>query len=103
MTTASKARSRYAILMRNIHKVLAPILLLPVVLTLLTGMVYQVVDLAGMGDRADWLLDVHKGHFGAVNLELIYPFLIGLGLLGLSVTGIQLWLHSLRKAKQRIA
>lgn len=91
--TTSRKRSQYFQDIRHLHRVLAPIMLLPLLLTLLTGTIYQIVDLAGQGDSFDWLMDLHKGHFGALNLEIIYPFLNALGLLGLLFTGISLWLH----------
>jgi uncharacterized iron-regulated membrane protein len=45
-------------------------------------------------------LDWHKGHFGVLNLEVIYPFLNALGLLVLLFTGISLWLHMRRTPKK---
>ena len=78
---------------RKVHRVIAPIMTVPIVLTLITGTIYQMFDLAGQGDSADWLLDAHKGHFGALNLEVVYPFLNALGLLVLAVTGISMWLQ----------
>lgn len=78
---------------RKVHRVIAPIMIVPIVLTLITGTIYQMFDLAGQGDSADWLLDAHKGHFGALNLEVVYPFLNALGLLVLAVTGISMWLQ----------
>lgn len=72
---------------------LAPIMVLPILLTLVTGTLYQIVDLAGRGEDFDWLLDWHKGHFGSLNLEIVYPFLNALGLLALAVTGFSMWLQ----------
>ena len=83
--------SSTAALIRQLHRSLAPIMIVPVLLTLITGFVYQVVDLAGRGDDFDWLLDWHKGHFGVLNLETIYPFLNAAGLLFLAITGILMW------------
>jgi uncharacterized iron-regulated membrane protein len=76
-------------------------MLLPLLLTTITGTVYQIVDLVGQGDSFDWLLDLHKGNFGPLHLDVIYPFLNGLGLLVLLFTGISLWLHMKRRPKQR--
>jgi hypothetical protein len=100
--TASKKRSQYFQDIRHLHRTLAPIMLLPLLLTLVTGTLYQIVDLAGHGDSFDWLLDWHKGHFGAFNLEVIYPFLNALGLLALLFTGTSLWLHMRRSSKKRL-
>lgn len=79
-------------------------MILPVLLTLITGSLYQLVDLGGKGDAFQWLLNIHKGHFGSVDLEIIYPFLNSLGLLTLAITGILMWLemrHTTRKRHGR--
>lgn len=99
--TTSKKRNQYFQDIRYLHRTLAPIMLLPLLLTLITGTIYQIADLAGQGEAFDWLLDWHKGHFGALNLEVIYPFLNALGLLVLLFTGISLWLHMRRAPKKR--
>lgn len=101
--TPSKKRSQYFQDIRHLHRTLAPIMLLPLLLTVITGTIYQIVDLAGKGDAFDWLLDWHKGHFGTLNLEVIYPFLNALGLLTLMFTGISLWLHMRRNSRKRAA
>ena len=47
-----------------------------------------------MGGRANdflWLLDLHRGTFGQVNLEFVYPLLNALGLLTLIITGLAMW------------
>lgn len=46
------------------------------------------------------LLDWHKGHFGKLNLEAIYPFLNALGLLTLAITGISMWLKIRSPSRQ---
>ncbi len=84
---------------RQLHRALAPILLLPLVLTLITGSVFQLFDMQGQGDSVGWLMEWHKGHFGSLNLEKIYPFLIAAGLLVLSITGFSMWLQSRRRSR----
>lgn len=76
---------------RQIHRVLAPIMVLPILLTLITGTSYQIADLSGQDRAFDWLLQLHKGNFFLINLESIYVFLNALGLLFLAVTGIAMW------------
>jgi uncharacterized iron-regulated membrane protein len=80
---------------------LAPIMLLPLLLTLLTGSLYQIADLNDRGDTFSWLIEVHKGHFGSIHLEVIYPFLNALGLLLLIITGISIWLQTNRRSPRR--
>lgn len=82
----------------KLHRSVAPVMILPLLLTLTTGSLYQLADLSGRGDTFDWLLDLHKGHFGALNLVVVYPFLNALGLLILAVTGISMWLKTRRRA-----
>jgi hypothetical protein len=75
---------------------------LPILLTAMTGSIYQIIDLSGHGEDADWLLDMHKGNFGSLKLEGIYPFLNALGLLFLLVTGILLLLNSRSNTRKRV-
>jgi uncharacterized iron-regulated membrane protein len=88
--------------LRQTHRFLAPIMLLPIVLTVLTGSLYQVADMAGRDDAVEWLLDLHKGNFGFIDLQAIYPFLNSLGLLALIATGIFLWLQPKRRFQKKL-
>ena len=85
---------------RKIHRTVAPIMILPILLTLLTGSAYQVTELLGKDDDFRWLLALHKGHFGALNLESFYVFLNALGLLTMAITGITMWLHMQRNSNR---
>ncbi len=86
---------------RQIHKFLAPIMVLPLLLTLTTGAIYQMFDLNGQGGTVKWLLALHKGHFGGLRLDGIYAFFNALGLLFLAVTGIFMWLQMRRTSERR--
>ena len=80
--------------LRQLHKALVPFMVLPLLLTLTTGLLFQ---FAVAGDRASdflWLLDLHRGKFGQINLEFVYPIFNALGLLTLVVTGSIMWLQS---------
>jgi uncharacterized iron-regulated membrane protein len=76
---------------RLIHRRLVPIMALPLLITVLTGSLFQVAELTGHESNFYWLLDVHKGEFGPIDLEMIYPFLNGLGLLLLLSSGVVMW------------
>ncbi len=76
---------------RQLHRVLAPILILPLLLTLITGSLFQIAVITGKANEFTWLLDLHRGKFGRINLEMIYPFFNALGLLLLLITGIIIW------------
>jgi uncharacterized iron-regulated membrane protein len=80
-------------LARQIHRALAPILALPLVVTVVTGSLYQI---ARLNDNFDyyWLIQIHKGQWGPLDLQAVYPFLNGLGLLLMVATGLILWLQT---------
>lgn len=88
--------------LRQLHRALVPFMVLPLLLTLTTGMLFQ---FAVAGDRASdfiWLLDLHKGKFGPLNLEMVYPILNALGLLTLVITGSLMWWQSPRRKPQKL-
>lgn len=71
---------------------MAPLFVFPLLLTLLTGMGFQFAALNEVSEDWFWLLDLHRGKFGAIDLQAIYPFLNALGLLTLLITGILMWI-----------
>ncbi|MBE9116720.1 PepSY domain-containing protein [Lusitaniella coriacea LEGE 07157] len=77
--------------LRQIHFTLAPILLFPVLLSLITGSLFQIAVLTDSANDFLWLLELHRGKFGSINLEMIYPFLNAFGMLMLATTGIMMW------------
>jgi hypothetical protein len=95
MNKLTKAR------VRRLHFQLAPIVILPLLLTVITGVLYQLADVTGQENRDFlWLLDFHVGKFGVINLEKVYPFLNSAGVLFLSVTGIMIWFQTPRRRQQ---
>ncbi len=71
---------------RKYHRLLAIIMVLPLTLTVLTGMTFPLAERLEADSIAKTLIGLHSGEiFG---LEAIYPLLNGLGLVGLLVTGI---------------
>ncbi|MGR3275292.1 PepSY domain-containing protein [Acaryochloris marina NIES-2412] len=79
--------------LRRLHRALAPLLCVPLVLTVTSGMLFQMAATNQQGDQFLWLLDLHRGKFGRFNLETVYPYLNGLGLLTLILTGTLMWLQ----------
>jgi hypothetical protein len=73
---------------RKYHRLIAPILCLPMALTAVTGMAITIVE------DWHWNLGLSPGlllrlHTGAIfHLAAIYPILNGLGIIGLLVTGM---------------
>jgi hypothetical protein len=77
--TNPKQSAKYFQAIRRLHRLVAPIMLLPLLLTAITGTIYQIGDLSGKDREFRWLLGWQKGNFGLLNLEMIYPFLNAIG------------------------
>ncbi len=75
---------------RKLHRKIAPILFIPLFLTASTGVIYRVGrNWFGMSrDIGEFFLDIHQGEFLGDALSSIYVLLVGLGLIGLIVTGL---------------
>ena len=69
----------------------------PLLLTILTGSTFQLAAMTGNSRQFLWLLDLHRGKFGSINLENVYPFFNAISLLTLLVTGILMWLQIPRR------
>ena len=86
---------------RKLHRALVPFMVFPLLITLMTGLLFQFVVVSNRASDFLWLLELHRGKFGQINLELIYPFVNALGLLTLLVTGLLMWLQTvLRRSKK---
>ena len=79
--------------LRHFHYIIAPIMFLPIFLTAITGSLFQVAVITGKSTDYLWLLDLHRGKFGSINLEFIYPLINAFGVLFLAITGIAMWLQ----------
>ena len=87
--------------LRHLHYWFAPIMFFPLLLTSITGSLFQVAVTTGKADQFMWLLEFHRGKFGRINLEVIYPILNAFGVLMLIITGIIMWLQTRRKLRKR--
>jgi hypothetical protein len=96
--------------LRRAHAALAPVVLLPLLLTVISGMGYRLLrDWAGLSrDRAHVLMALHEGewlkHWFGPNAETLYVLINGLGLLWMLATGATMaWqgLQRSRKARSR--
>lgn len=85
---------------RQLHRRLVPIMVAPLLITVLTGSLFQVAALTGKGADFYWLLNVHRGNWGFLNLEMIYPFLNALGLLLLMASGVVMWWNGRPKKRK---
>lgn len=86
---------------RKLHRALVPFMVLPLLLTLTTGTAFQFAVAADRAQDFFWLLELHRGKFGSLNLEFVYPILNALGLLTLLITGLLMWLGTPRRRRSR--
>jgi uncharacterized iron-regulated membrane protein len=75
--------------LRSWHAAMAPVVLAPLLLTVLSGMAYRLLkDWAGLGrDQVHWLMVLHEGEWLGSWAEPIYVLLNGLGLLWMLGSG----------------
>ena len=60
---------------RKVHRWLVPIAAVPLLITAGTGSLYSL--LLEQDIDAFWLLKIHTGNFGVLNLQPVYPMLLG--------------------------
>jgi len=82
---------------RTLHRKIAPILFIPLLLSAITGLIYRLGrSWFGMSkDTGKIFMAIHQGTFLGKALEPFYVLLLGLGLVGLLITGLIL----VRKSK----
>ncbi len=75
---------------RKYHRTIGIIICLPLILTVLTGMLTTIIKEwpINTGLSSNLVLKIHTGEI--LHLEAIYPILNGLGLIGLLVTGMSM-------------
>jgi hypothetical protein len=73
---------------RRLHRLLVPIAALPLAITALSGALYGTILTFNID--APWLLRLHTGNFGLVNLQPFYSPLIGLLTLVVIASGLSL-------------
>lgn len=79
---------------RQLHRRLAPIILLPFIVTAITGMSYRLgKDWFGLTrDQVHFLMVIHEGEYLGDDLKSVYVLLNGMGLLFMLATGAtMLW------------
>ena len=75
---------------RVIHRAVVVVAALPLLITSATGSIYSL--LLEQGIYAFWLLKIHTGRFGVVNLQPYYSWLLGvLTLLAIGSGLLLLW------------
>ena len=77
---------------RRLHRLLVPIAAIPLALTSLSGAIYGTILYYNID--APWLLRLHTGSFGVINLQPYYSPFIGILTLVLVISGLSLLLRS---------
>ncbi len=75
-------------------------MVLPIIFTVITGVIYQIGELGGFEDQIRFIIHWHKGNFGYLDFQKSFPFLNGVGMLVLSITGLQMYFKTTRLAQR---
>ena len=79
---------------RRLHRWLVPIAAAPLLLTAGSGSLYSL--LLEQNIDAFWLLKLHTGQFGWLNLQPVYPILLGALTIVVTVSGLTMLLRPAR-------
>lgn len=79
---------------RRAHRLVVPLAAAPLLLTAASGSLYSL--LLERGIDAFWLLKIHTGRFGPVNLQPYYSLLLGVLTLVVIASGLALLITSSR-------
>ena len=90
----NRARKQTSIRARKVHRWLVPIAAAPLLITASTGSLYSL--LLEQDIDAFWLLKIHTGNFGVLNLQPFYPMLLGALTLIVTVSGAAMLLRPSR-------
>jgi hypothetical protein len=77
---------------RRAHRLVVPLAAVPLLLTAASGSLYSL--LLERGIDAFWLLKIHAGTFGPINLQPYYSLLLGVLTLVVIASGLALLLPS---------
>ncbi|NEQ46364.1 MAG: PepSY domain-containing protein [Leptolyngbya sp. SIOISBB] len=95
---------KFRLFVRKLHRTVAPIVLLPLLITVTTGMIYRLSkDWLGLSrDQVHFLMTLHEGEYLGPNLEPFYVLLNGLGLLWMLGTGgVMVWQNISRSFRSK--
>jgi uncharacterized iron-regulated membrane protein len=73
-------------LLRRMHRTLVPLAAVPLLLTALSGSLYGALSARGID--AFWLMKLHTGNFGAINLQPYYSTVLGVLTLFIAGSGL---------------
>lgn len=88
---------------REYHSTIAPIVLLPLVITVFTGVIYRLgKSWFGLSkDQVHFLMVIHEGGYLGDFFKPIYVLFNGLGLLWMLVTGLIILINSRKKISNK--
>jgi hypothetical protein len=73
---------------RKIHRKVAAISSIPLLITLISGTIYSFLQ--PLGVDAFWLIKWHTGNFGIINLQPFYSIFLGIASIISVISGIRL-------------
>ena len=73
---------------RDIHRKVASISAIPLLITIVSGTIYSFLQ--PLGIDAFWLIKWHTGNFGMINLQPFYSIFLGIASLISVIFGIKL-------------
>ena len=79
-------------LLRRLHRTLVPMAALPLLITALSGSLYGALSARDI--EAFWLMKLHIGNFGVINLQPYYSTVLGVLTLFIAGSGVGLLLGS---------
>lgn len=77
---------------RKLHRQIAPIIFIPLLLTTLTGVVYRLAEswFGLEGDASEIFMVIHQGGYLGKKLRVFYVLLLALGTIGIIVSGLMM-------------
>ena len=73
---------------RKIHRKVAALSAIPLLITLISGTAYSILQ--PLGVDAFWLIKWHTGNFGIINLQPFYSIFLGIASIISIISGIKL-------------
>jgi len=73
---------------RKIHRKITAISAIPLLITILSGTIYSILQPLGMD--AFWLIKWHTGNFGIINLQPFFSIFLGLASIISIISGLRL-------------
>ena len=79
---------KFKLCKRKIHRKVAAISSIPLLITLISGTIYSFLQ--PLGVDAFWLIKWHTGNFGIINLQPFYSIFLGIASIISVISGIRL-------------